>query len=137
MTERSRLIGLMARREASRIADARRSLAAALRQQQATETLLERLTSLLDARRTQAMQPMSVAELREHRRLTEQLAAEAERSTTRLTAQREDVRQAIEDLARKDHRKRIYEEAAQVARSAELAECEHRAEQAQVYPVRR
>lgn len=137
MSERSRLIGLMAKREAAQIADARRSLATSLRQQQATESLLTRLNALLETRRSQGMAPMSAAELREHRRMTEQLAIEAERSTGRLETIRQEVAKAAEELARRDHRKRSYEDAAKAARTAEMAERERLADLANPVQMRR
>ena len=137
MNERSRLIGLMAKREAAQIADARRSLASSLRQQQATESLLLRLNSLLETRRSQAKAHKSAADLKEHRRMTEQLAIEAERSTGRLEVLRQEVAKAAEELAKRDHRKRSYEDAAQTARAAEIAERERLADLSKPILIRR
>jgi hypothetical protein len=137
MSERSRMIGLMARREAAQLADARRGFAAVVRQHQAAEHLTQRLESLLDARRVEGAAAMSVAQLREHRRLSDQLAAEAERNRQRAVQLEAEVKKVAAELAQKDHRKRVLDDAALSARQSEQREREDRADAARTVVRRR
>ncbi len=137
MTERSRLIGLMAKREAAQLADARRGFAAVVKQQQAAENMSQRLDDLLNQRRLGSAGAMSVADLREHRRLSDQIAAEAARNRLRAQQLKAEVDAAAEELARKDHRKRVLDDAAQTARHSEAQERENRREAASSPRIRR
>lgn len=124
MTTRSKLLGLMTKRQSISLMGARRALAAMIAQQRSAEALCARLDELLEARRQQAGSTMNVAQLREYRRLTDQLAAEAERNRQRAQNLAKDVAKAAEDLARADHKKRTLEEASMAAHAAERVERE-------------
>lgn len=128
MTDRSKLLSLMTKRQSVSLMGARRALAAMIAQQRSAETLSQRLDALLEARRQQAGASMNVAQLREHRRLNDQLAAEAERN--RLHAQKlaADVAKSVDELAKADHKKRTLEEATLAARITEQSECDRKAE---------
>lgn len=131
MSSRSRLINLMAQREAAQLAEARRGFAAIAGQHSAADSLCKRLTELMDHRRHQTAAATSVAQLREHRHLSDQLAVETERNSARAAQLAQQMRDAAAAMAKRDHRKRVLDEAAQTARRAEQLEREMRSEAAQ------
>lgn len=137
MTARSKLITLMAQREASEIANARRAFAHVVQEQQAAQSMTQRLSALLDQRREEGREQMSVAELRQHRHLSSQLAAEAERTRLRAAQMQAEVDAAMANLSRKKHRKQVLDEAALTARKAEAQEQEQRREAARIPYTRR
>lgn len=126
MTARSKLLNLMTKRQSVSLIGARRELAAMIGQQRSAEALSVKLDALLQTRRQQAGSAMNVAQLREHRRLTDQLAVEAERTRERARNLALQVAQAAEELARADHKKRTLEEATLAARVTEQIEKEQK-----------
>lgn len=126
MTARSKLLNLMTKRQSVSLIGARRELAAMIAQQRSAEALSAKLDALLQTRRQQAGSTMNVAQLREHRRLTDQLAVEAERTRERARALALQVAKAAEELARADHKKRTLEEATLAARVSERIEREQK-----------
>lgn len=126
MTERSKLLSLMTKRQSVSLIGARRELAVMIAQQRTTEALSERLDALLEARRQQSGQAWNVAQLRANRHLTDQLAIEAERNRERAKSLAAQVARAAEELARADHKRRTLEEAALSARLSEQAEREQK-----------
>jgi hypothetical protein len=123
---RSKLLNLMTKRQSVGLIGARRELATLIAQQRSAEALCARLDALLETRRQQAGNTMNVAQLREHRRMSDQLAIEAERNRARAQALAAQVSTALEDLARADHKKRTLEEATLAARLGEQAERERK-----------
>ena len=132
---KSRRIGLMAKAEAARLANLQRDFAAALRERQAAEALIARLEALLDQRRDHVQTAVSVADLRDSRRLSDQIAAELDRNRARLPALQSRVDETAAQMARADHRKKRLDESATDARLAEIMEKEERA--AAALPQRR
>jgi len=126
MTARSKLLNLMTKRQSVSLIGARRELAAMIAQLRSAESLSAKLDALLETRRQQAGSTMNVAQLREHRRLTDQLAVEAERTRERARSLALQVAQAAEELARADHKKRTLEEATLAARVSEQIEREQK-----------
>lgn len=128
MTERSKLLSLMTKRQSVSLIGARRALAEMIAQQRSAEALSLRLDALLEVRRQQAGVSMNVAQLREHRRLTDQLAAEAERNRLRAQKLATDVARSVDELARADHKRRTLEDATHAARTSEQTERDRKAE---------
>lgn len=128
MTDRSKLLSLMTKRQSLGLMGARRALAEMIAQQKSAEALSQRLDALLEARRQQAGASMNVAQLREHRRLNDQLAAEADRNRLRAQTLAADVARSVDALARADHKRRALEDAALTARAHEQAERDRKAE---------
>lgn len=128
MTDRSKLFTRMARRELANLARARRDYAASARELQAAEALLARLNQLIDHKRGQTAAAVSVAALREGRRLNDQLCAEAERNRLRIADLRRVTEAKAAALSQLDHRLRSYDEAALAARRVEAEERERLAE---------
>jgi hypothetical protein len=124
---RSKLLNLLTKRQSVGLIGARREVATLIAQQRSAEAMCARLDALLEARRQQAGNTMNVAQLREHRRMSDQLAIEAERNRARAQTLAAQVSKALEDLARADHKKRTLEEATLAARLSEQSEREQKA----------
>lgn len=137
MTERSRLIALMAQREANELANARRAFASVVQEQTAAANMSARLTALMDQKRDQLRDHNSVAQLRQHRHLSTQLAAEAERNRLRAEQMQAEIDAAMADLTRKKHRKQVLDDAAKAARKAEAEAREDRREAARIPQMRK
>lgn len=137
MTDRSRLIALMAQREATELANARRAFATVVQEQTAAANMSARLTALMDQKRDQLRERMSVAQLRQHRHLSTQLATEAERNRLKAEQMQAEIDAAMADLTRKKHRMQVLEDAAKTARKAEAEEREDKRDAARIPYVRK
>ncbi len=119
---RSRLLNLLTKRQSVGLIGARRELAALIAQQRSAESMCARLDALLETRRQQAGHTMNVAQLREHRRMSDQLAIEAERNRARAQTLASQVSKALEELAHAEHKRHTLQEATFAARIGEQAE---------------
>lgn len=137
MTQRSRIFTLMAQREASELASARRAFAHVVQEYQAAESMSDRLTALMDQKREQIQGSHSVADLRQNRHMSAQLAAEVDRNRQRAAQMQAEIAAAQIELNRKKHRKQTLDDAAQAARKAEAEEREQRREAMRIPPPRR
>ena len=130
MNERSKVIGLMARREASNLAKAQRAFSTLNNEIRAAEALEQRLGFLLSQKSSESLASTSAAQLRERRMLTDKLASEGERLRQKVQHLKSESSSAGSQLAQLEHRKRSYDTAAQEALRIEQSERDVRADAA-------
>lgn len=137
MSPKSHLLGLMAKKEAAQLAGVRKTLTGIAKERRAAEAMEEKISSLLDARKSAQLGTMSANELRGARHLADQLAAEAFRLKSRVVELTQQEAEASRELNQKDHKLRSLKENAMNARAVEQAEREARAEAARANMGRR
>ncbi|MCE6961916.1 flagellar biosynthesis protein FliJ [Cereibacter sphaeroides] len=122
MRGKSHLLGLMARRETVRLMQAQGALREARDRHAEAAALAERLTQMLEGRRTDGGGPVAAADLFRAHRLNLQIAEQARISAARAADLELALAQAQAEMARQDHRTRHLQDAATTTRAAEAEE---------------